>query len=135
MLKAAPIAAWQNFLESRPKRVGRINRDTITHAMLYARSIILLVLAAVNSVGAFTAGAVAPRVRHQQVRMMADDVDLDNPFLKAINGLQEAFQNSPAATFKKGLAKMQAGDYDETAIKAKLDSYISEPAVMFSFTT
>ena len=42
---------------------------------------------------------------------------------------------SPAATFKKGLAKMQAGDYDETAIKAKLDSYISEPAVMFSFTT
>ena len=47
----------------------------------------------------------------------------------------KAFQNSPAATFKKGLAKMQAGDYDETAIKAKLDSYISEPAVMFSFTT
>ena len=67
--------------------------------------------------------------------MMADDVDLDNPFLKAINGLQEAFQNSPAATFKTGLAKMQAGDYDETAIKAKLDSHISEPAVMFSFTT
>ena len=85
--------------------------------MLYARSILLLVLAAVNSVGAFTAGAIAPRVRRQQIHMMADDVDLDNPFLKAINGLQEAFQNSPAATFKKGLAKMQAGDYDETAIK------------------
>lgn len=58
-----------------------------------------------------------------------------SPFIKAINSLQEALQNSPIAQAKKSLAKMQAGDYDEAAVKAKLDAYIAEPAVMFSFTT
>ena len=67
---------------------------------------------------------------------MADDDDvIGSPVIKAINALQEAIQNSPAAQFKKGLAKMQAGDYDEAAVKAKLEAYIAEPAVMFSFTT
>ena len=49
--------------------------------------------------------------------------------------LQEAVQSSPAAAFKKNLAKMQAGDYDEAEVQAKLNAYIAEPAVMFSFTT
>lgn len=35
-----------------------------------------------------------------------DDV-MGNPFYKAINALQEAIQTSPAAKFKKGLAKLQ----------------------------
>ena len=54
---------------------------------------------------------------------------------QAINSLQESIQNSPAAQFKKGLAKMQAGSYDEPAVQAKLTSLLAEPAVMFSFTT
>ena len=31
----------------------------------------------------------------------------ENPFLQAINGLQEAMQESPVATLKKGFAKIQ----------------------------
>ena len=55
--------------------------------------------------------------------------------MQAVNSLQEALQTSPAAQFKKNLAKMQAGDYDQAAVKAQLDGYIAEPAMMFSFTT
>ena len=58
-----------------------------------------------------------------------------NPFVKAINSFQEAVQNSPAAAFKKNLAKAQAGSYDEAATRAELNALIAEPAVMFSFTT
>ena len=54
---------------------------------------------------------------------------------EAINSLQEAFQASPVANIKKSLAKAQAGTYDETAIRTKLDGLMAEPAVMFSFTT
>ena len=100
--------------------------------MLYAARYILLLL--VSSAAAFAPVGAASRSTRAAVRM-SDDVDLNNPFLKAVNGLQEAFQNSPAAQFKQGLAKMQAGDYDEVAVKAKLDGLIGEPAVMFSFTT
>jgi hypothetical protein len=65
---------------------------------------------------------------------MAED-PTDSLPIHLINKLQEALQQSPAATFKKGLAKLQAGSYDETAVRAKLDSLIEQPAVMFSFTT
>merc|ERR1719424_994824 len=101
--------------------------------MLYARPVILAVLLACHAANAF-AGATPPSYTRTAVRMQADD-PTGSPFLKAINNLQEAIQNSPAASFKKGLAKMQAGDYDEAAVKAKLNAYIAEPAVMFSFTT
>ena len=66
---------------------------------------------------------------------MAENDPIGSPVIKAINALQEALQNSPAATFKKGLAKMQAGDYDQAAVRSKLDSLMAKPAVMFSFTT
>ena len=66
---------------------------------------------------------------------MSDNDPTASPLIKAINALQEAIQSSPAAKFKKGLAKLQAGDYDEAAVKTQLDGYISKPAVMFSFTT
>eukprot|EP00965_Chrysotila_dentata_P141860 4688789-Pleurochrysis_carterae.AAC.1 len=50
--------------------------------------------------------------------------------------MQESLQTSPAAKLKQGLAKLQAGDYDETAVKAQLDSLIKTNAcIMFSFTT
>ena len=69
-------------------------------------------------------------------RMMADEDPTGNPFIQAVNSFQEALQNSPVANFKKEFAKMQAGDYDEVATKAKLDSLISDtPCVMFSFST
>ena len=103
--------------------------------MLYARPVALLVLLACHAAHAFAGPSAAPRSR--AVRMMAgnDDDPIGSPFIKAINTLQEAIQSSPAAAFKKGLAKMQAGDYDEGAVQAKLNAYIAEPAVMFSFTT
>lgn len=69
------------------------------------------------------------------MRMAAEDDPIGSPFIKAINSLQEAIQSSPAAQFKKQFAKMQAGAYDEASVKASLDAYISEPVVMFSFTT
>ena len=70
--------------------------------------------------------------RATAVRMAADE----NPFLGLINGLQEAIQDSPAAKFKKGLAKLQAGDYDQAATKAELSGLIDDNGViMFSFTT
>ena len=72
-------------------------------------------------------------LRRSHAVMVEDD---SNPFLAAINGLQEAMQESPVATLKKGFAKMQAGEYDEAAVKAKLEAQISDtPAIMYSFTT
>ena len=102
--------------------------------MLYTRAVAALLLLACQATQAFAGAAAAGAASRTAVRMQADD-PIGSPFIKAINSLQEAFQNSPAAEFKKGLAKMQAGDYDEAAVKAKLDAYIQEPAVMFSFTT
>ena len=78
-------------------------------------------------------GAPGASLRRSHAVMVEDD---SNPFLAAINGLQEAMQESPVATLKKGFAKIQAGDYDEAAVKAKLEAQISDtPAIMYSFTT
>ena len=43
-------------------------------------------------------------LRRSHAVMVEDD---SNPFLAAINGLQEAMQESPVATLKKGFAKLQ----------------------------
>ena len=43
-------------------------------------------------------------LRRSHAVMVEDD---SNPFLAAINGLQEAMQESPVATLKKGFAKIQ----------------------------
>ena len=99
--------------------------------MLYRR-IAAYLLAWTTSAHALAIGT-PPRAR--QVIMMAEDDPTGSPLIKAINALQEAIQQSPAAQFKKGLAKLQAGDYDEASVKAQLSGYIAEPAVMFSFTT
>ena len=78
-------------------------------------------------------GAPGASLRRSHAVMVEDD---SNPFLAAINGLQEAMQESPVATLKKGFAKLQAGSYDEAAVKAKLEAQISDtPAIMYSFTT
>ena len=70
-----------------------------------------------------------PRVR------MAEQPDLDSPFLKAVNLLQETIQTSPVAKLKSSLAKLQAGAYDEAATREKLEQLVAQPAVMFSFST
>ena len=49
-------------------------------------------------------GAPAASLRRSHAVMVEDD---SNPFLAAINGLQEAMQESPVATLKKGFAKIQ----------------------------
>ena len=105
-----------------------------TDEMLYARASALLLLLA-SAAHAF-AGSAAPSQSSRSAVRMASDDPTGSPFIQAINTLQEAIQTSPAAAIKKGLAKMIAGDYDQTAVKAKLDAYINAPgAVMFSFTT
>ena len=47
-------------------------------------------------------------------------------FQNMINQLSEVVTNSPVNNLKKGIAKVQAGDYDEAAIKSKLDSYLKD---------
>jgi glutaredoxin 3 len=79
--------------------------------------------------------AALRRARAPAARM-ADADPTANPFVRAINVLQETLQRSPIATFKKELAKLQAGDYDARATKAELDALIADNAVVvFSFTT
>jgi len=55
---------------------------------------------------------------------------------KFISGLTEFAANSPINQGKILLAKAQAGDYDEDATRAELQSIIDgSKVVMFSFTT
>jgi len=100
--------------------------------MLYSLVSLLLLLSPASAFAATGRPLATPR--HNALRM-ADDVNLDNPFLVAINGLQEAMQTSNVAKFKAKFAKLQAGKYDEVAVNAKLDQLMAEPAIMFSFTT
>jgi hypothetical protein len=46
-----------------------------------------------------------------------------------INSLTVALKNSPINEGKKALAMAQAGNYDQVAVKAKLDKYIADNAV------
>ena len=96
--------------------------------MLYRAAIALFLCLAPEghalSLPSSTRSARLPSVARASVLTCAED-PTGNPFIQAINGLQEAIQNSPAAKFKKGLAKLQAGDYDEIAMRAQLDGIIA----------
>ena len=48
-----------------------------------------------------------------------------------INQLSEVVTNSPVNNLKKGIAKVQAGAYDEEAIKSKVDAYLRDNPVSF----
>ncbi|KAJ1637499.1 thioredoxin-like protein [Pavlovales sp. CCMP2436] len=75
------------------------------------------------------------RVGRLAMRMAIDD-PLASPLVQAVGVLQEALQKSPIATFKKQLAKLQAGSYDEVQTRSQVDSLIADnPVVVFSFTT
>ena len=53
-----------------------------------------------------------------------------------INGLTVAIQSSPLSEGKKRMAIAQAGQYDEKAVKARMEQYIADNKVMiFSFST
>eukprot|EP00553_Chaetoceros_curvisetus_P010963 CAMPEP_0204640854 /NCGR_PEP_ID=MMETSP0717-20131115/49038_1 /ASSEMBLY_ACC=CAM_ASM_000666 /TAXON_ID=230516 /ORGANISM="Chaetoceros curvisetus" /LENGTH=109 /DNA_ID=CAMNT_0051661381 /DNA_START=39 /DNA_END=368 /DNA_ORIENTATION=- len=54
------------------------------------------------------------------------------------DGVQNILTNSPLKAGKKALVRSLAGDYDQVATRAKLDSYIADSAkggiLMLSFT-
>ncbi|KAL1525101.1 hypothetical protein AB1Y20_019973 [Prymnesium parvum] len=101
--------------------------------------LLLLLLVCVGSADALCVRAGLPTstlVRVRTPRMRDTDDVIGSPFLKAINSLQETIQQSPVANLKKGLAKLQAGNYDQPVVKAKLEQLIREnDVIMFSFTT
>ena len=68
---------------------------------------------------------------------MADSNDPTKAWYAVIaDGIQNVLTNSPLNEAKKALVKSLAGDYDETATKAKLASLIDDnPVLMLSFVT
>lgn len=65
-----------------------------------------------------------------------EDDPTASPIMQAVNWLSQSVQQSPVAGLKKGLAKLQAGDYDEATTRAELDALIADnPVMVFSFTT
>lgn len=57
------------------------------------------------------------------------DVPRADAFNNMINQLSEVVTNSPVNNLKKGIAKVQAGAYDEAATRAKVDAYLNDNAV------
>lgn len=60
---------------------------------------------------------------------------MNSPVGQAIGFIAKGLSSGPLNDGKIWFAKMQAGEYDEAAVSAKLQSYISDnPVVMFSFS-
>jgi glutaredoxin 3 len=82
---------------------------------------------------------LGPRSARAPVRCNASSSDKNNDksFVEnMINGLTVAIQGSPLAQGKKQLAILQAGEYDEAAVRGVVDKYIADNKVMmFSFST
>jgi hypothetical protein len=66
--------------------------------------------------------------RYQRVKRQAQVTRADG-FQNLINQISEVVTNSPVNNLKKGIAKVQAGDYDEAAIRAKVDNYLNDNPV------
>lgn len=66
------------------------------------------------------------RTRCATVRVQANFTE------NLINSLTVALKNSPINEGKKALALAQAGNYDQVAVKAKLDKYIADTSVSSS---
>lgn len=80
--------------------------------------------------------SLIPRTYRRSIAARAESDPIGNPFIKAINALQQGLQNSPLAEGKKLFAKMQAGDYNVEETRAKLEQQIStSPCIMYSFST
>ena len=63
------------------------------------------------------------------VRARAEAKSDDGLVSRAVNWLSVAVKNSPANSVKQAIAKAQAGDYDEKAVAARLESYINDHKV------
>ena len=114
--------------------LSRASISNRSSSQLYAiRALTAMLLAATANAFVLGTSTAGPAPSRAAVHMSDDPTS--NPFIQAINTLQETLQNSPVAEFKSKLAKLQAGNYDEAATKARLEAYIAESAVMFSFTT
>lgn len=85
--------------------------------------------------GGGTTGSVSQRRAKDE---KTDDERLefmDSPLGQVIGFLAKGLSSGPLNEGKIWFAKMQAGEYDEAAVSAKLQSYISNnPVVMFSFS-
>lgn len=66
--------------------------------------------------------------RCQHVNRQAQVTRADG-FQNLINRISEAVTNSPVNNLKKRIAKVQAGDYDEAATRAKVDNYLNDNPV------
>jgi glutaredoxin 3 len=89
---------------------------------------------------AFRSRSAVPRAvpctRISHSRIVAVKAEPTFPGEKLINRISVGVTNSFLNDGKIMLAKAQAGDYDEVAMKAKLEAYIKEDAVVvFSWTT
>ena len=107
--------------------------EKLTDATMLYRPLTLLLL--FTSPASCFVGATARLAVHRTRSLSMSEDPTSSPFIQAINKFQEAIQTSPAAAVKKNLAKLQAGNYDEVEVRAKLDELLAQPAVMFSFTT
>lgn len=67
--------------------------------------------------------------RAPAVRVRAEVKSDDGPVSRAVNWLSVAVKNSPANAVKQAIAKAQAGEYDEKAVAARLESYIDDHKV------
>mmetsp|Transcript_10728 Transcript_10728/g.15139 ORF Transcript_10728/g.15139 Transcript_10728/m.15139 type:complete len:216 (-) Transcript_10728:38-685(-) len=90
--------------------------------------------------------ALPVRVRRTGVAMMRAEKEgsskdearvayMESPFGQALGVVAQALSSGPLNDAKIAFAKFQAGEYDEAAVKAKLEKYIEEnPTVVFSFS-
>lgn len=84
--------------------------------------------------------------RHRGVALRAEDKSsertdqerlefMESPLGQLIGFIAKGLSTGPLNEGKIWFAKLQAGEYDEAVVSAKLESYISSnPAVMFSFS-
>lgn len=95
----------------------------------------LLSLAATRVVAPFDRQRTASKPsRHYRIQRGSVSVRADG-LQNMINSLSEVVTNSPVNNLKKGIAKVQAGDYDKAAIKSKIDDYLDKNGVVvFSWT-
>ncbi|WIA15661.1 hypothetical protein OEZ85_002287 [Tetradesmus obliquus] len=74
-----------------------------------------------------------PRINIRQparTQQIARAQGSNNPVEGAINWLTVALKNSPINEGKKALAKAQAGEYDEKAVRGKIEGLIKDNKVM-----
>ena len=105
---------------------------------ILVQSLFLCACIGTGSTRAFAPTALLPKKAQSSLvaSMGANDSDPTKVWYAEIaNGIQNLLTNSPLNEGKKALVKSLAGEYDEAEVRAKLDGYINDEAVlMLSFT-